>query len=113
MAISYLKTNPLNLKRFIAIVPAIDDVSFFIPLLKNGVIKGVKGYILAGEKDNFTKNTKDLCSEMEKVGFLYKLTVVEGLGHDFPSNFTFTSMKHWITWKRSNPIIFFYFKFIF
>lgn len=96
MAISYLKTNPLNLKRFIAIVPAIDDVSFFIPLLKNGVRKGVKGYILAGKKDNFTKNTKDLCSEMEKVGLLYKLTVVEGLGHDFPSNFTFTSMKHWI-----------------
>jgi hypothetical protein len=82
-----LEDTPLNLKRFIAIVPAIDDVSFFIPLLKNGVRKGVKGYILAGEKDNFTKNTKDLCSEMEKVGLLYKLTVVEGLGHDFPSNF--------------------------
>lgn len=82
-----LEDTPLNLERFIVVVPPIDDVSFFIPLLKNGVRKGVKGYILAGEKDNFTKNTKDLCSEMEKAGLLYKLTVVKGLGHDFPSNF--------------------------
>ena len=82
-----LEDTPLNLKRFIAVVPPIDDVSFFIPLLKNGVRKGVKGYILAGEKDRFTKNTEDLCSEMEKAGLPYMLTVVKGLGHDFPSDF--------------------------
>jgi predicted esterase len=82
-----LEDTPLNLKRFIAVVPPIEDVSFFIPLLKNGVRKGVKGYVLAGEKDRLTKNTEDLCSEMEKAGLPHKLTVVKGLGHDFPSDF--------------------------
>jgi len=82
-----LENTALDLSRFIAVVPPIDDVSFFIPLLRNGVRKGVKGYILAGEKDRFTKNIKDLCSEMGKAGLLYKLTVVKGLGHDFPSDF--------------------------
>ncbi|MBA4364706.1 MAG: hypothetical protein C0398_01700 [Coprothermobacter sp.] len=82
-----LEDTPLNLKRFIAVIPPIDDVSFFIPLLKNGVRKGVKGYILAGEKDRFTKNTEDLCSEMEKAGLPHKFTVVKGLGHGFPSDF--------------------------
>ena len=82
-----LEDTPLDLEKFIAVIPPIDDVSLFIPLLENGVRKGVKGYILAGEKDNFTKNTRDLCSEMEKAGLPYRLTVVKGLGHDFPSDF--------------------------
>ena len=82
-----LEDTALNLSRFIAVVPPIDDVLFFIPLLKNGIRKGAKGYILAGEKDNFIKNTEDLCSEMEKAGLPYKLTVVKGLGHGFPSDF--------------------------
>lgn len=82
-----LEDTLLDLSRFIAVVPPIDDVSFFVPLLKNGVRKGVKGYILAGERDCYTQNTKDLCSEMEKAGLPYRLTVVEGLGHDFPSDF--------------------------
>jgi predicted esterase len=79
-------TSP-NIKRFIAVIPSIVDVSFLIPLLKNGIQKGVKGYIIAGEKDNFTKSIKDLYSEMEKAGLQCKLTIVTGLGHDFPPNF--------------------------
>jgi predicted esterase len=31
---------PLNLTRFIAIISPVDHLSFFVPLLKNGVQKG-------------------------------------------------------------------------
>ncbi len=77
----------LNIKKFIAVIPPIRDVSFYVPLLENGAKKGVKGYIIAGEKDMFTENTKELHSEMEKVGIQCKLTVIKGMGHEFPSNF--------------------------
>jgi len=79
--------TPLNIKKFIAVIPPIRDVSFYIPLLKNGVRKGVRIYIIAGEKDIFAEKTKELYSEMEKAGLQCKLTVIPGIGHEFPSNF--------------------------
>lgn len=79
--------TPLNLKKCIAVFPAVDDLLFYIHLLESGARRGVKGYILSGEKDYFLENTKKLYQEMVKAGIQCKLTIVPGLGHDFPSNF--------------------------
>jgi predicted esterase len=82
-----LGDTPLNIQKFIGVIPPIHDVSFYVPLLKNGVRKGVRIYIIAGEKDIFTKKTKELYSEMEKAGLQCKLTIIPEIGHEFPLNF--------------------------
>jgi predicted esterase len=79
--------TPLNFRKFILVIPPVDDLSFYVPLLESGARKGVKGYIIAGGKDIFIDSTKKLHSEMEKAGLQCKLTVIPGMGHEFPSSF--------------------------
>jgi len=82
-----LGDTSLNLRKCIAVVPSVDDLSFYTPLLEGAASRRVRAYVLSGEKDHFLENTKKLYQEMTKVGIHCKLEVVRGLGHDFPPNF--------------------------
>jgi len=81
-----LKEELLETKGFIAVIPAIHDVSGFENLLKgNG--KPKKGCIITGNQDPFYKKTVELVKMFEAQQFPCKLIVKEGLGHFFPDDF--------------------------
>lgn len=82
-----LNGNILGTKGFIAVIPAIQDVTSLESLLvENG--NKIKGCIITGDKDPFYNNTVELVKLFEENEFQCKLIVIEGLDHFFPADFT-------------------------
>ena len=82
-----LGENELNIKKFISIIPGIVDVSSYIPLLKNGVSKNVKGFIITGEKDFYFPMAKEFYEEARKLKLQCEFVSIKGMGHNIPENF--------------------------
>jgi len=82
-----LGENKLNIKKFISIIPGIKDISSYIPLVKNGVNKGIKGFIITGEKDFYLPMAKEFYEEARKLKLQCEFVSIKGMGHNIPENF--------------------------
>ncbi|WP_234447527.1 hypothetical protein [Viridibacillus soli] len=78
----------MGTKGFIAVIPAIQDVSSIECLLKENRVTNLKGCIITGDKDPFYNKTLELMPILEAYDIQCKLIVKEGLGHFFPSDLT-------------------------
>lgn len=82
-----LSNNLLGIKGFIAVIPAIQDVSLIHNLLSENGVSNLRGCIITGDKDPFYKKTLELVPIFEQYGLQCKWMIKEGLGHFFPSDF--------------------------
>ncbi len=72
---------------FIAVVPAIRNPEGLIVRVEKAAERGLRGWIITGEHDHFRPDAEFLCELLQKAGVACELTVVPGLGHDFPNDF--------------------------
>lgn len=77
----------LPLCGFIAVVPAVRGVEEFAAHVESAAERGVKGYIITGEKDYFLAGTEKLQRFLDSNGVSCRIEVVEGMAHTFPKDF--------------------------
>jgi hypothetical protein len=78
----------LDTSGFIAVVPAIKDVTSIEKLIKEKRRKDLKGCLITGDKDPYYQKTLELAALFEKEGIPCRCVVKEGMGHVFPDDFT-------------------------
>jgi len=88
-----LKGDPFQSRGFIAVVPAVRDIEGFVVLVDKAAARGIKGYIITGDRDQFYQGACRLQDAMEKNGLLCKLDVRPGMGHRFPPDFSDTLLR--------------------
>ncbi|MFC4409679.1 hypothetical protein ACFOZY_04425 [Chungangia koreensis] len=76
-----------NIDGFIAVVPAIRDPLEVEEWLKKATGKA-RGVIITGDQDVYHPNIMSLQPLFEQYGVACKFFTNEGVGHDFPQNFT-------------------------
>lgn len=78
----------IQVKGFILVAPWLPEIDKWAPLLDKIREKGIKGYIVCGDKDDdcyeCTRKFTDLLSS-KKIS--YELKIFKGLDHDYPDNF--------------------------
>lgn len=72
---------------FIAVVPAIRDPEGLVVRAEKAAKHGLRGWIITGEHDHFRPGAESFCELLQNAGVSCELTVVPGLGHDFPDDF--------------------------
>ncbi len=82
-----LAGNILPCQGFIAVVPAIHEPEKLAARAEKAAEHGLRGWILTGEHDRFRPGGERLCELLRKMGIPCELTVVPGVGHDFPDDF--------------------------
>lgn len=82
-----LKGSIPNLKGFILVVPAIREIQEYEELFNQAREKGLKGYIITGDKDYFYAGVSKLHEHLLKSNFPCELYVKKGMGHFFPEDF--------------------------
>ena len=82
-----LRGDPFPSRGFIVVVPAIRDISEFAAHLSAASSRGVRGYMVVGDKDRFYKGACDLRDAMEANGLACAMDVRPGMGHSFPKDF--------------------------
>ena len=82
-----LKGEPFRSRGFIVVVPALRDISEFTVHLSAASSRGVRGYMVVGDKDRFYKGACDLRDAMQVNGFACAMDVRPGMGHSFPKDF--------------------------
>jgi len=78
----------IKVKGFILVAPWLPEIDVWVPLLDKIREKGIKGYVVCGDKDGdcyeCTRRFTDLLSS-KKIS--YELKIIKGLDHDYPDNF--------------------------
>ena len=78
----------IQVKGFILVAPWLPEIDEWAPLLDKIMGKGIKGYVVCGDKDDdcyeCTRRFTDLLSSKE---IPYELKIFKGLDHDYPDNF--------------------------
>jgi predicted esterase len=77
----------LAARGFIAVVPAIRDVDMFLPYAESAARRGVRGYIITGERDNFVNEASKLQTALKNAGVDCSMEVVKDMPHTFPKDF--------------------------
>jgi predicted esterase len=77
-----------NVKGFIIVVPSIREITGYEGLIEKATEKGMKGYIITGDKDYFYSDVLKLQTLFEEKNFPCKLYIKEGMGHFFPQDFS-------------------------
>ena len=84
----------IQVKGFILVAPWLPEIDEWLPLLDKIREKGIKGYVVCGDKDNdcyeCTRRFADLLSTKKNS---YKLKIFKGLDHDYPDNFNEILLK--------------------
>lgn len=88
LAIEFSINKNVDVTGFIAVIPAIQDLSQFEKHLKENPVSGIKGCIITGDEDYFYEKTVELTQLFKKYNLPCKFIVKEGLGHFFPADFT-------------------------
>lgn len=78
---------PIRARGFIAVAPSITDPAPLLQLVAAAAARGLRGWLLTGEKDGCRPGVEALHRHMEAEGRPCVLCVVPGLGHDFPNDF--------------------------
>jgi predicted esterase len=79
--------NIPNIKGFIIVVPSLREIAKYEQLIDKAKDRGLKGYMITGDKDYFYASVTDLHNLFLKKGFPCELFVKQGMGHFFPDNF--------------------------
>jgi predicted esterase len=82
-----LRGEPVLVRGFIAVVPSITKPAPLFPLVAAAAARGLRGWILTGEHDGCRPGVEALHGGMTAAGLPCVLEVVQGLGHDFPTDF--------------------------
>jgi predicted esterase len=72
---------------FVAVVPAIRDVDMFLPYAESAARRGVRGYIITGERDHFVNEASKLQTALRNAGVDCFMEVVKDMPHTFPRDF--------------------------
>jgi predicted esterase len=84
----------IPVKGFILVAPWLSDIDEWAPLLDKIREKGIKGYVVCGDKDDdcyeCTRRFIDLLSS-KKISYEFK--IFKGLDHDYPDNFNEILLK--------------------
>ena len=83
-----LRGGTFSSRGFIVVVPALRDVSEFGALSRAAADRGVRGYMVVGDKDRFYQGACDLHEAMKASGLPCFLDVRQGMGHRFPPDFS-------------------------
>lgn len=82
-----LRGDLIPARGFLAVVPAVGKVDGFQHLLEPAARRGVRGWLLTGERDPGRANIERFHERCRAAGLPCHLTVVPGLEHDFPLDF--------------------------
>jgi hypothetical protein len=82
-----LKGDAFRSCGFIAVVPAVRDVTQLAALMPGAAKRHVRGYMITGDKDQFYQWVCLLHGAMQEAGLSCELDVREGMGHRFPPDF--------------------------
>jgi len=78
----------IQVKGFILVAPWLPEIDKWVPLLDKIREKGIKGYVVCGDKDDdcyeCTRRFTDLLSSKN---ISYELKIFKGLGHEYPDSF--------------------------
>lgn len=85
-----LKGEAFRSRGFIAVVPAVRDAEALVPFIEPAVARGVRGYIITGDKDQFYQDVRRMHAAMEDRALRCELDVRPGMGHRFPPDFPAT-----------------------
>ncbi|MEN2466868.1 DUF3089 domain-containing protein [Ornithinibacillus sp. JPR2-1] len=88
LAIELSLKQTFQTKGFIAVIPAIQDLSGFERIIAENSRDTVRGVIITGDQDPFYEKTVQLAELFKQHGIPCKLITIKGLGHFFPSDFT-------------------------
>lgn len=80
--------DSIDMKGFIAVIPAIKEVEPIESLIKNTKKSNLRGCIITGDQDPFYEKTMELVEIFKQNGIECSIFVTEGLGHYFPDNFS-------------------------
>lgn len=72
---------------FIVVVPAIHDLDALVSDVESAVQRGVRGWVVTGERDYGRDPAVPLGQRLNDLGVPRHVEVVPGLGHDFPNDF--------------------------
>ncbi|MBC7169574.1 hypothetical protein H5T54_01375 [Candidatus Bipolaricaulota bacterium] len=77
---------PIPACGFIAVVPSSRGTEAALALAPHAARRGVRGWILTGDKDPRVGKVRDLHELLVHAGLTCQLTVVPGLGHEIPED---------------------------
>lgn len=88
-----LRPEPFGARGFVAVIPSIRELGGLVniqelePLIPSAAARGVRGWILTGERDYSRHHVERLHEALIDGGLECRLEVIAGLGHDFPDEF--------------------------
>ena len=78
----------IQVKGFILVAPWLPEIDKWAPLLDKIREKGIKGYVVCGDKDDDCYEcTRRLTNLLGSKKISYELKIFKGLDHDYPGNF--------------------------
>jgi len=78
----------IQVKGFILVAPWLPEIDEWVPLLDKIREKGIKGYVVCGDKDgDCYKCTRRFTDLLNSKKIPHKLKIFKGLDHDYPDNF--------------------------
>lgn len=89
LAILLALEGAIPCRGFLAVVPGMRDstVEELTPQLKSAAERGLRGWIVTGERDYCIEPTKRFHEEAERQDLRCELIIEPGMGHEFPKNF--------------------------
>lgn len=82
-----LQNRPFSVHGFACVGPGIEDLESLRSLMEPAAARGLRGWILAGEKERGLDWITRLSHELTSHGVSCQLEIVPGLGHEFPDDF--------------------------
>ncbi|MDQ6877690.1 MAG: hypothetical protein M3082_08315 [Candidatus Dormibacteraeota bacterium] len=82
-----LQNQPFPVHGFACVGPGIEDLEPLLPLMEPAAARGLRGWILAGERERGLDLITRVGHELTSHGVSCQLDVVPGLGHEFPDDF--------------------------
>jgi predicted esterase len=82
-----LRNEPFPVRGLACVGPGIEDLEPLLPLMEPAGARGLRAWILAGEKERGLESIKRLAHELTARGVPNKLDVVADIGHEFPEDF--------------------------
>jgi hypothetical protein len=82
-----LQNRPFPVYGFACVGPGIEDLEPLLPLMEPAAARGLRGWILAGERERGLDLITRLSDALTSHGVRCRMEVVPGLGHEFPIDF--------------------------
>jgi len=82
-----LENRPFPVHGFACVGPGIEDLESLRPLMEPAAARGLRGWMLAGERERGLGLITRLNQELTSHGVACRLDVVPGIGHEFPDDF--------------------------